>query len=369
MRGGGYGASETRNSLTDQAVAPGHTSRPLQIGVVAPPWFTTPPTGYGGIERVVALLAEGLHKRGHEVTLFAPGGSQSDLLSETLPRPMPEYLGSVAVETANAVTAYRDWRRFDIIHDHTIAGLAAAAMLPTPVVHTVHGVCAPDAALLYEAVGRAVELVAISGHQQTTLPKAVRSTVIYNAIDVESVRWSPEPGSYLLFVGRAAPEKGPLEAIEIARRAGLPLRVLLKVNEEPEREYFDHIRASVEGPGVEFELQASEATKQEAFAGALGTLFPVSWDEPFGLVMIESMAAGTPVIAFPRGAVPEVIAEGVSGFVRSNVEDAVRAVPALSSVDRAACREYVRTKFDASIAVEAHERLYRSLVDAHDSSK
>lgn len=343
--------------------------QPLRIGMVAPPWFTTPPSGYGGIERVVALLTDGLTARGHEVTLFAPGGSRAAHLCETVAGPMPEYLGSVAVETASTVVAYRDWRHFDLIHDHTIAGLGPGSLLPIPVVHTVHGVCLPEMALLYEASGRSIELVAISSHQQRTLPPSVRSTVIHNAIAIDRVKWSERRGDYLLFVGRASPEKGPLEAVEIARRAGLPLKMLFKVNEPDEQKYFDEIRPVLDAANVDVHLQASEAEKQDAFAGALGTLFPVNWDEPFGLVMIESMAAGTPVIGFRRGSVPEVIADGVSGFVCSSVDKAVQAVPALADIDRTACREYARARFDAEIAIEAHERLYRSLLDGNDSTK
>lgn len=337
--------------------------------MIAPPWFTTPPSAYGGIERVVALLTSGLERRGHEVTLFGPRGSSAARVCETLPRPMPELLGNTAVETANAVTAYQHWREFDVVHDHTIAGLAAGSLLPLPVIHTVHGVVLPELGLLYESVARQVELVAISDHQRGTFPSGVRSTVIHNAIDVQQVIWSEKPGDYLLFVGRAAPEKGPLEAVEIARRAGRPLRMLLKVNEPPEIEYFDHIRPHLAAARVDLELQANEHEKQLAFAGALGTLFPVSWDEPFGLVMIESMAAGTPVIGFPRGSVPEVISEGVSGFVCASVREAAEAVDRLDCIDRVNCRAHTMANFDAAIAVESHERLYLSLMRSDDATK
>lgn len=352
-------------SLEDES----SSGRPLRIGMVAPPWFTTPPTGYGGIERVVALLTDGLTRHGHEVTLLAPGGSKAACVCETVPRPMPEFLGSVAVETANAAAAYRDWRRFDIIHDHTLGGLASGSLVPIPVVHTVHGVCLPDTALLYETVSSSIELVAISAHQQQTLPACVRSTVIHNAIATDEVQWSDRPGDYLLFVGRASREKGPLEAARIAKRAGMPLKMLLKVNEPPEQRYFDEIRPELESAKVDVHLQASEADKQVAFAGAFATLFPVSWDEPFGLVMIESMAAGTPVIGFRRGSVPEVISDGESGFVCETIDEAAAAVRSVASIDRAGCRAYAKAHFDAETAVQAHERLYRSLVDAHDSSK
>jgi glycosyltransferase involved in cell wall biosynthesis len=166
----------------------------------------------------------------------------------------------------------------------------------------------------------------------------------------------------LLFVGRASPEKGPLDAIEIAKRTNLPLRMLIKVNEPLEHEYFESLRPHLKAPGIQVELEASEQAKEQAFLGAYATLFPVHWEEPFGLVMIESMAAGTPVIGYKRGAVPEVIEHGVSGFVCDTLEEAVAAVPLVVSLDREACRRHVATCYGAGRAVELHEALYQSLV-------
>jgi len=339
------------------------SGRPLKLALVAPPWFTIPPSGYGGIERVVAILADGLARRGHEVTLFAPGGSRTAAcLVETFAQPMSSVLGNALVDAESSIRAYRRWREFDVIHDHTVVGLVAASMIQRPVVHTVHGVVLPELASLYSAMGDNVELVAISESQRRSLPAETSSTLIRNAVDVERIPWNRAPGEYLLFVGRASPEKGLLDAVEIANRTDLPLRMFIKVNEPLEHEYFESLRPHLEGPRIEVELEASERTKEQAYAGAYATLFPVHWEEPFGLVMIESMAAGTPVIGYRRGAVPEVIAHGVSGFVCDTLEEAAAAVPLVASLDREASRRHVETRFNAEHAVRQHEALYASLV-------
>jgi glycosyltransferase involved in cell wall biosynthesis len=335
----------------------------LRIAQIAPPWFTVPPRNYGGIERVVAILADGLAARGHEVTLFAPAGSQScgSRVIETMP-PMYEFIGSSAVGTAHTVLSYADTDRFDVIHDHTVVGLAASPFIPQPVVHTVHGAVLPDVELLYANLPRNVHLVAISESQRRTLPEGVPQSLIYNAVDLTGYEWSDQPGDYLLFVGRASVEKGPLAAIEIARRVGMPLRMLLKVEEPPEKEYFELIKEHVRGSSdVELELGVMELAKRDAFRGAYATLFPIAWEEPFGLVMIESMAAGTPVIGFRRGSVPEVICHGETGFICDDIDEAVAAVPVIQTLDRAKSRARVEERFSARAAVDAHEELYRAL--------
>lgn len=346
-----------------QPLVPAPAGRPLAIALVAPPWFTVPPKGYGGVERVVAILANGLARAGHQVTLFAPGGSDTlARLETTFEAQVPQLMGDMAVSTENTVRAYRRWRDFDVIHDHTVAGLGAAAAADLPVVHTVHGVVLPEYFSLYAALPHHVHLVAISVSQRRSLPQERPVTVIRNAVDVAHTRWSDRPGDYLLFVGRASPDKGPLEAVEIARRAGMPLRMLIKVNEPPEREYFAHIRHALKSPGIEYDLEVSEEEKQEAYAGAFATLFPISWPEPFGLVMIESMAAGTPVIAFRHGAVTEVVEHGVTGIICQDVDSAVEALSVVPTLDRAACRARVERLFGAETAVAAHEALYGRLI-------
>jgi glycosyltransferase involved in cell wall biosynthesis len=336
---------------------------PLRIALVAPPWFTIPPQGYGGTERVVAMLADGLARLGHDVTLFAPGGSSSlATVCETVPEPMFHVIGSGAVDTQNTLMAYRHADRFDVVHDHTVAGLAVAPFLRIPVIHTLHGAILADIRGLYASMPPNVELVAISEAQRRTLPPGVTASLIHNAVDVEGTPWSNEPGEYLLFVGRAAPQKGPLDALRIADRAGFPLRMLLKVNEVPEQEYFETLKPMLRRSGVQVELNTTEAEKRAAYAGALATLFPISWEEPFGLVMIESMAAGTPVIGYRRASVPEVVQDSVTGFVCDDEDSAVEAVGRLGSIDRAACRDRALRCFDVHEALDRHVQLYRSAV-------
>ena len=336
---------------------------PMRIAVVAPPWFTIPPKGYGGTERVVAMIADGLAALGHEVTLFAPGGSSSlATVCETVPEQMFEFLGSGAVDTQNTLMAYRHAGRFDLVHDHTVAGLAVAPFLRIPVIHTLHGAILGDIRGLYASLPANVTLVAISEAQRRTLPPGAEATLIHNAVDVAATPWSSEPGDYLLFVGRAAPQKGPRDALRIAERAGLPLRLLLKVNEVPEQEYFDTLKPMLRRSGVQVELAVTEAEKRAAYAGALATLFPISWDEPFGLVMAESMAAGTPVIGYRRASVPEIVQDSVTGFVCDDEDSAVEAVGRLESIDRRACRDRVLRNFDVHQALDRHVQLYRSAV-------
>ena len=276
---------------------------------------------------------------------------------------MHQYIGSGAVETQNILAAYGQRRDFDVYHDHTVAGLAVAPFLSIPVVHTVHGAILPDIYGLYASLPNNVRLVTISQSQTDTLPPGVASTLIHNAVDVETTPWANSAGDYLLFVGRAAPQKGPLEALRIAERAGLPLTLLLKVNEPPEQEYFEFLKPWLARPGVQVELRSTEGQKQAAYAGALATLFPISWEEPFGLVMIESMAAGTPVIGYRRGSVSEVVEHGVTGFVCDTEDEAVAAVGELNRLERSACRNRARRMFDVSHALDRHEHLYRVLVE------
>ncbi|MGI8927585.1 MAG: glycosyltransferase family 4 protein [Tepidiformaceae bacterium] len=334
--------------------------RPLRIGIIAPPWFAVPPTGYGGIEWVVSYLADGLTALGHDVTLFASGGSHTTArLVSTYAEPPSALLGDPIIEARHLVEAYRYCRGFDVIHDHTGIGLIAGAAIATPVVHTVHGEVLPRVADFYQSAAAEVHFISISEHQRSTLPPGLDVTVIHNGIDTALFPYGEGEGGYLLFVGRMSAQKGIVDAVEIARRTDMPLLVLAKVNEAPEWEYFQEVvRPRLAGVEVDFREQISHAEKAEAYRHAAATLFPIHWPEPFGLVMVESMSAGTPVIAFRDGAVPEVIADGVTGFIRTDVEGAVEAVGRLAEIDRKACRSHVQGRFSAEANVRAHEALY-----------
>ena len=343
---------------------------PLRVAMIAPPWFCVPPAGYGGIERVVALLADGLADAGAQVTLFAPEESRTRAdLEVTFARPQYEVIGHSAVATENTIRAYRRWRDFDVIHDHTVEGLAAAALVGVPVVHTVHGPLLDEYRSLYQVLPRNVHLVAISEYQRRAIPAAISSSVIWNATPTENVAWSVEPGAYLLFVGRASPDKGLVEAAEIARRANMPLRVYLKVNEAPEQRHFEEVRPLLEAARAEVRIGASESEKQEAYQGARALLFPIRWPEPFGLVMIEAMAAGTPVIAFRQGSVPEVVEQGVTGFICDDIDGAVAAVKQVHTLDRAASRSRVERLFSPAAAIERHLEVYRTIVRGRQESE
>lgn len=343
--------------------------RKLRVAMIAPPWFPVPPQGYGGIERVVAVLADGLAGAGIDVTLFAPGGSRTRAqLEVTFDETQPEAMGHTAITTENTIRAYRNWREFDLIHDHTIEGLAGAAHCTIPVVHTIHGPLLSEYRSLYRALPPNVHFVAISKSQQRSVPPECASTVIWNAMELQGLPWSGERGGYLLFVGRACPDKGPLEAAEIAYRAGRPLRMILKVNEPLEHRYFEEIRPRLEAFGAVIQLRCSEAEKWEAYQHAEAVLFPISWPEPFGLVMIESMAAGTPVIAFRNGSVPEIIEDGVTGFICDGIDSAVQAVARVATLSREACRRRVEALFSAEAAVRRHVALYESLVRVREEA-
>lgn len=338
----------------------------LRIGLLAPPWFAVPPTGYGGIEWVVSNLAEGLIARGHDVTLFASGGSRTSAeLVSTYAVPPSAALGDAYVEAPALIDAYQRWRDFDVIHDHTLLGLVAGACLPAAVVHTVHGEVVPGIRRIYEHVADRVQFVTVSNNQASTMPTACPVTVIHNGVNLARFPFAPRGrADTLLFVGRMSPEKGILPAIEIARRSGVRLRIMAKVNELPEKEYFESaVRPALQGVAHDLIFDATHEDKVTAYQDALATLFPISWPEPFGLVMTESMACGTPVIAFRRGSVPEVIADGETGFICEDVAEAVRAVGRAGLIDRRKCRQRVEEHFSAERNVENHERLYRRIAE------
>jgi len=206
-------------------------------------------------------------------------------------------------------------------------------------------------------------MIAISHHQQSTFPAGLHSTVIHNAVDASHYALGTGRGDYLLFVGRICREKGILDAIEIARRADKRLLILGKVNEQAERDFFEsEVRPALNGIRYDLLEQVTPEVKAQAYGDALGTLFPIDWPEPFGLVPVESMAAGTPVIAYPNGAVPELLLDGRTGFLCGDVDGAVACVARLAEISRSDCRKHVIECFSVEKNVLAHEKLYRTLV-------
>jgi glycosyltransferase involved in cell wall biosynthesis len=308
----------------------------MRVGLISPVWFPVPPTGYGGIEWIVWLLADGLVDAGHDVSLFASGDSRTkaELVSvyDTAPS---ELIGTSIVEIHHCLACYERAGEFDVVNDHS--GLPAAAIggaVTTPVLHTVHGPMDAIGGIVYEQIARVapqVGLISISLNQRRPKPDLPWVANCPNALDFSLYPVKPHRGDYLLFLGRMSPDKGCHRAIDVAVMAGLPLKIAGKKREPMEEAYFnEYVRPHLSGE-IEYLGEVTHGEKVELLQHARATLFPIEWEEPFGLVMIESMACGTPVIATRFGAVPEVIDHGRSGII---VDDYREMVDALTDADR-----------------------------------
>jgi glycosyltransferase involved in cell wall biosynthesis len=337
----------------------------LRVAVVAPPWFAVPPSGYGGIEAMVAAEVDGLVRRGHEVCLIGSGarGTLAQRFEAVHVDPPSSRLGDAVTEVLHAAEAARIVADFapDVVHDHSLAGPLTARRHRAPMVLTVHGSVVGDNGRYLAALGTEVQLVAISEAQRRAAPRLNWVGRVHNAVDVGSFPVGSGGGGYLLFLGRFSPDKGAHLAIDAARAAGRPLVLAGKLNEPAERAFFDKMIRPRLGPDVTYVGQADAARKRELYRDASALLFPICWDEPFGLVMVEAMACGTPVIALRRGSVPEVIVDGTTGFVLDDPADLPAAVDAVDRLDRAACRLHVEQHFDVDTMVSGYERVLQRL--------
>lgn len=334
--------------------------------MIAPPFLPVPPPGYGGTERVVALLVDRLVALGHDVTLFAAADSSTRARLVT-PLPIAPALGdpsSVSGELAHLSVAYRRAGDFDVIHDHTWMGPAIGAALPglSAVVHTLHGQWTTSNRRLLGVVDERVHLVAISRAQRAGNPALRYAGVVHNGIDLASHPFQPAKEDFVVFVGRVSAEKRPEVAIEVARRAGLPLVMIVKRNEPAERSYWDEIVAPRLTDNVTVIFEPHHELKTELMGKARALVFPIDWPEPFGLVMVESMACGTPVIACPVGAAPEVVDDGRTGFLRADIDEMAEAVESARRIKPTDCRAWVEQNFSAESMVSGYERIYRSAV-------
>jgi glycosyltransferase involved in cell wall biosynthesis len=338
----------------------------VRIALIAPPWYAVPPSGYGGIEWVVALLADGLADRGHDVTLFAAPGSRTKarLVSPLDEQPPPAAIGDPWYEASHAVSAYEEGDRFDILHDHSgPVGASIGAFCGLPTVHTLHGPFVGQTAMLYRRIARRLWFVAISESQRSLAPADLRwAGVVYNCIPLDDYPYREDKEDYLFFLGRADEEKAPHLAIEAARLAGRRLVMCVTRKNERERRYWAEMVEPLLGDDVEVHGEVGPEQKADLLVRAAALLFPIQWQEPFGLVMTEAMACGTPVLAWRNGSVPEVVEDGVTGFVVDSVEDLARAVGRVGELDPLAMRARVQERFSPAAMVAGYERAYERVL-------
>ena len=349
-------------------------ARSLRIGLVAPPVLRIPPVRYAGTERVVAALADGLVARGHHVRLFASGDSTAG--SEVVPVvPEAAWHGRATGDSATfgmlaAVKALEHDEGLDIIHSHVdVMSLPLARHARIPVLTTFHARL--DLAGMYEAVlafGDA-PLVAISDSQRRWHPKANWVATVPHGLPLRGMPFGDRPGEYVVVVGRATPEKGLAEAIEVAQGAAIPLRIAAKALEPAEQAYLDRYVRPALGNGVEFLGEVGPDRRDPLLAGARACLMLGAWPEPFGLVAIESLATGTPVIARRAGALPEIVEHGVDGFLVDDINEAKLAVTLAGDLDRRRIRERALTRFDVGRMVSDYEAIYLSLIGAGRRSR
>ena len=346
----------------------GRHGPPLRVGVLAPPWVPVPPPGYGGTESVLDRLVRGLEVAGHDVRLWTTGDATCPVpCGWAFDSSCRNRMGTSAVELRQVLEGY-EWligEGCDVVHDHTLAGpfLAPASM---PVITTNHGPFEdPELTTIYRNTPGTIPIIAISQTQATAArQRGIRvSYVIHHGIDVDEVPagngLGDERGRYLMFLGRMDRTKGVIRAIDIARATDSRLIIAAKMSEPEEQRFFEREVAARCVDGIEFVGEVGGSDKYRMLGAATALLNPIEWPEPFGLVMVETLAAGTPVITTPHGAAPEIIDDGVTGFICDDDAALVRAVRAVSTIDRGRCRADVDRRFSVTLMVQRH-------VDAYD---
>jgi glycosyltransferase involved in cell wall biosynthesis len=338
----------------------------MKIAQVAPLYESVPPKLYGGTERVVSYLTEELVAQGHQVTLFATADSKTR--AELVPvveqglRLAPGCQIPIAHHYVMFEQVLSCASSFDIIHFHTdfLHFALARRLVGTSHVTTLHGrLDIPD--LIEEFWD--IPVVSISDNQRTPLSFADWQATVYHGVPLDLYSFSATPSNYLAFLGRVSPEKRLDRAIEIAKRTGIPLKIAAKVDKADEEYVHEKIRPLLDHPLVECIGEIEEDRKNDFLGKARALLFPIDWPEPFGLVMIEAMACGTPVIAFSHGSVPEVIDEGISGYIVESVDEAVQAVLRTPDFDRARARSQFEKRFTAKRMAHEYLALYQRLIE------
>ncbi|MCU1455332.1 MAG: glycosyl transferase family 1 [Acidimicrobiales bacterium] len=342
----------------------------MRIAVIAPPSVPVPPPAYGGTEMVIDGLCRGLTRRGHDVLLCTTGDSTCPVERSWLLQTACGLTGWTApLELAHLVAAYDAAARWhaDIVHDHTILGpVYAGHRTGVVAVATNHGPFDAHTTSIYRAVAAHVAVIAISWSQAAKSDGVPIAAVIHHGIDPAAFPFGSGDGGYAVFLGRMSPDKGPHTAARLAREAGCPLRIAAKMREPLERRFFeDHVRPFL-GGRVQFVGEVAGSAKSELLAGAMCLVNPIEWPEPFGIVMIESLASGTPVVAAPRGAAPEIVDHGRTGFLCGDDERFVAALHAAGRLDRRACRAAAESRFSLDRMVQEHLAVYERVLGAEE---
>ena len=342
----------------------------MRIAQVAPLTEAIPPKLYGGTERVVSWLTEELVALGHDVTLFASGDSQTKARLEPVwPRALRldgKVRDPMALHMAMLEHVYQRADQFDILHFHLdYFPFSLFSRNATPFITTLHGrLDLPEHQVVFDVFNRA-PVISISDAQRRPVPNAHWIDTIYHGLPAHLLQPRPAKPGYLAVLGRIAPEKAVDRAIHIARRAGMPLKIAAKVD-PVDRQYYEHeIRPLLELPGIEYIGEISDAQKSDFLGGAIGLLMPIDWPEPFGLVMIEAMACGTPILAYPGGSVPEIVEDGLTGFIVNNEAEAVDAVRRLPELSRPRIRARFEERFTARRMAMDYLSVYRRMAESH----
>jgi glycosyltransferase involved in cell wall biosynthesis len=345
----------------------------MRIGIIAPPWTPVPPVLYGGIELIVDQLATGFQAAGHDVLLFTTGDSTCAVpRRHHLDRAEGSRMGFTGPETRHVLAAYDamvEWGA-DIVHDHTLAGPVhaahAAPTLPFPVVTTMHNQFDTELTDIYRRIASRVPIIAISHAQRRPVPDLPIARVIHHGLRAGDFPFGDGHGDpdrdYCLFLGRMSPDKGPHRAMEAAYKAGMPLVMCAKMRDPWEFDYFDEYVRPYLNADIQYLGEVPHERKLELLAGARALLFPIRWNEPFGMVVLEAFACGTPVLAFPEGAVPEIIEHGRTGYLCNDVADLGESIGRIDLLDRAACRAAVEGYYSTDRMVREHLELFASVV-------
>jgi glycosyltransferase involved in cell wall biosynthesis len=361
--------------LGDAQVRSPTVATPLRIAMLAPPWISIPAPGYGGVESVVSVLTETLVRHGHEVTLLcAPGSKSTARVVTLLDEARPDEIERSLYESDHVARAFAAIElappdeRFDVVHDHCgFTALAMADRIDTPVVHTLHGQFTSSTAAFYAHHGHKAALVPIGQAQLASAPYGLHTVApIPNPIDLGVWPLLADKSNYLLWIGRMTEVKGPHRAIAAARIAGVPL-ILAGVIQPGQQAFFDsEIAPHIDGDRVRFVGEVGGATKRALFANARALLMPIRWEEPFGMVMVEALACGTPVIAFPEGAARELIIEGKTGFLVDDETAMGGAIAQLPRIAAITCRRWVAEHCDIGVVAHSYERVYRAALRSSD---